>query len=175
MDRDMSIQPRGYNGLQIGLHWIIAALVLFQLLFGESMTIYVDAATRGRQLSPLDQLMDSAHYWAGWSILFLVFIRLGLGMIYGATTHAEPLMPTWMDAASRVAHLAFYALLFAAPVSNLLAVYTWNWMGDIHVLAKPVFILLIGIHLTGALFHHFVPRHATPHKMLASVGDAGEQ
>jgi cytochrome b561 len=37
-----SRQIAGYSGLQIGLHWSIAALVFFQLVFGESMTIVVE-------------------------------------------------------------------------------------------------------------------------------------
>ena len=44
----MPTQPRsGYSSLQIALHWSIAALVLVQLLFGESMTTVVDAAEEG--------------------------------------------------------------------------------------------------------------------------------
>lgn len=161
----MSDRPHGYSGLQIGLHWTIAGLVLFQLLFGESMTIYVDAAERGRPVPQYDQMMGSAHYWVGLSILFLAFIRLGLRMIYGAP-HAEPSTPTWMAAASRVAHVAFYALLFAIPVSGLLAFYTWAWMGDVHSLAKPVLIVMIVIHAAAAFFHHFVLKDATLHNML---------
>ena len=29
----------GYSSIQIALHWSIAALVLFQLIFGESMVV----------------------------------------------------------------------------------------------------------------------------------------
>ncbi len=38
-----------YSTLQIALHWLIAAAVLFQLVFGESMTNVVDAAEEGRR------------------------------------------------------------------------------------------------------------------------------
>ena len=32
----------------------------------------------------------------------------------------------------------------------------WGWMGDVHALAKPLFIALIAAHGGAALFHHFV-------------------
>lgn len=35
---------RGYSTIQIGLHWLIAALVLVQLVIGESMAAFVEAA-----------------------------------------------------------------------------------------------------------------------------------
>jgi cytochrome b561 len=54
----------------------------------------------------------------------------------------------------------------AVPVSGLLALYVWNWMGDIHALAKPVFIVLICIHAGAALFHHFILKDAMLARML---------
>jgi cytochrome b561 len=164
----MDTQPRGYNGVQIGLHWTVATLVLFQLLFGDSMTTYVDATAQGRPLSQFGSIMASAHYWVGFSILLLVFIRLGVRTIYGVP-HVGKSTPAWMATASRATHIAFYILLLAVPVSGLLAFYTWSWMGDVHAYAKPVFIVLIGIHAAAALFHHFILRDATLRNMLAPI------
>ena len=45
----------GYSLLQITLHWIVAALVIFQLFFGESMTAAVDAVAEGGTASSFDQ------------------------------------------------------------------------------------------------------------------------
>lgn len=75
-----------------------------------------------------------------------------------------------MAVASRATHGLFYILLVAAPVSGLLAVYIWNWMGDIHTLAKPLFIGLIGVHPAAALFHHFVFKDTTLRNMLVPAG-----
>ena len=165
----MSGGNRGYSGIQRGLHWTIAVLVVFQLLFGESMTNYVDATSDGRQLSGLEQAMGSAHYWVGLAILFLTFIRLAVRLIYGAP-RIDISTPKWMAIASRATHCLFYILLVAAPASGLLAVYIWNWMGDIHTLAKPLFIGLIGVHAAAALFHHFVFKDTTLRNMLVPAG-----
>ncbi|MDN5927080.1 MAG: cytochrome b/b6 domain-containing protein [Hyphomicrobiales bacterium] len=164
----MNTRSLGYSGVQIGLHWTIAALVVFQLLFGESMTTYVRAAAHGRQLSQIDQTMGSAHYWVGLAILFLTFIRLAIRLIYGAP-RADISTPKWMALASRTTHLLFYFLLIAVPVSGLLAFYTWDWMGDIHAFAKPVFIVVIGVHAIAAIFHHYVLKDSTLRNMLVPI------
>lgn len=165
----MNVGNRGYSGIQIGLHWTIAVLVVFQLLFGESMTNYVDATSAGRQLSGVEQAMGAAHYWVGLGILFLTFIRLAVRLICRAP-RIDASTPKWVALASRATHGLFYVLLIATPVSGLLAVYIWNWMGDIHTLAKPLFITLIGVHAAAALFHHFVFKDATLRNMLMPAG-----
>ena len=161
----MDAHKPGYNILQISLHWVVAALILFQILFGESMTTYVDAAANGSQLSPFDQTMGSAHYWVGLSILMLVFVRLAVRLFVGPP-QVENTIPKWMALASKVSHVLFYLLLVAVPVSGLLAYHVWGWMGDIHALAKPVFIVLISIHAAAALFHQFWLRDRTLRRML---------
>ena len=161
----MAASAPSYSKLQIALHWLIAALVVFQLLFGESMTATVDALADGGQPSPADQTFASLHYWIGLSILVLALFRLGLRATSGAPA-SDPATPRWMRLAAKATHWAFYALLFAAPLTGLLAYYLWDWMGDVHALAKPVFIAFIGIHALAALFHHFVLRDATLRRMI---------
>lgn len=54
-----------YSTLQIGLHWAIAALVMFQIVFGEAMVRFVDAAEEGGAVSATDTVLANAHYWSG--------------------------------------------------------------------------------------------------------------
>ncbi|MER8703253.1 cytochrome b [Mesorhizobium sp. M1273] len=166
----MNSKKSGYSGLQISLHWTVAALVLFQLLFGENMTTYVDAAAAGRRLSTYEQTMGSAHYWVGLAILLLVFVRLAVRLFVGAPK-PQSTMPKWMAFASRATHALFYGFLVAVPVSGLLAFHLWGWMGDIHAWAKPVFIVLICIHASAALFHHFILKDAVLRRMLVPARD----
>ncbi|MDW5317574.1 cytochrome b [Rhizobium sp. PL01] len=147
-------RARGYSGLQITLHWLIAALVAVQLIFGESMTASVDAMAEGGAASPFDQTIASLHYWFGTAILVLVVLRLFVRLTHGAPSSPDGI-PGWMSFASRITHWIFYALLIAVPVTGLLGFYTDGPFGDIHAWAKPVFIGLIALHAGAALFHQF--------------------
>ena len=154
----------GYSALQISLHWVIAALVFFQLVFGESMTTVVDAAEEGTAVSPTDQFLATAHYWVGISILAFVALRLIVRLASGAPKPTGA--ASWMTFAATAAHWAFYLLLVAVPTTGLLAIYVSDEFGDIHALAKPVFIGLIALHAAGALFHQFFLKDGTLRRML---------
>ncbi|MBA1139377.1 cytochrome b [Mesorhizobium neociceri] len=156
----------GYSAYQIALHWITAALVLFQLLFGESMTTVVDAADEGQPVSALDQTLGSAHYWIGLAILALVVVRLIMRLVSGAPKPVEG-GPSWMQIAARLSHGLFYLLLLATPILGLLAFYVGDPWSDIHSLNKPLFIVLISVHALAALFHQFWIRDGTLKRMLA--------
>ncbi|WP_224702314.1 cytochrome b [Devosia aquimaris] len=155
----------GYAPIQIGLHWLMAAMVLFQLIFGESMAEATEAAEEGEALSNGDAILATAHYWVGVAILVLVAARLIVRLRYGAPAplDSNPLMV----AASKVTHGLFYLLLVIVPISGLVAVHLNPEVGEIHELAKPAFILLILVHAGAALFHHFVLRDRTLVRMLA--------
>lgn len=61
-------------------------------------------------------------------------------------------------------HWAFYGLLLAA--TGLLAFHAWDWTGDVHSVAKPALIILIGLHADAARFHHLVLKDDTLRRML---------
>ena len=67
---------------------------------------------------------------------------------------------------AKAVHWAFYALLVIVPVTGLLAVYANPEIGEIHQLAKPIFIVLIAVHAAAAVFHQFVLRDGTLSRML---------
>jgi cytochrome b561 len=161
MDRP---QSAGYSSLQIVLHWLIAALVLFQLVFGESMVAATEAAEEGEAIAGTDAVLATAHYWVGLSVLLLVALRFAVRLRQGAPAPLDekPLLVL----AARATHWLFYALLVVVPVTGLLAVYVNPEVGEIHQLAKPAFIILIVLHAGAALFHHFVLRDATLRRML---------
>jgi len=155
----------GYSGLQIVLHWIIAAFVLFQLVFGESMAEATDAAADGTPIAPADAALASAHYWVGIAILLLVALRLMLRLQRGAP---EPLSSggSALGRVAAIAHWLFYALLVLMPVTGLLAIYVSPELGEVHEIGKPVFILLIAAHVAGALYHQFWLKDGTLRRMV---------
>ena len=161
----MERQAGGYTGVQIGLHWLIAAMVFFQLVFGESMTTVIDAAEEGGSVSAQDQVLGTAHFWVGIAILMLALARFAVRLRAGAPEHAGDANPLLQLAATAM-HWLFYVLLFAVPVLGLLGYYFGDPWGEIHTLAKPAFIVLIVIHAGAALFNQFVLKDGTLARML---------
>ena len=145
---------RGYSTLQIGLHWLIAALVLVQLVFGESMTEFVEAAEEGEPVSALDANLAGVHYYFGIAILALVAVRLALR--FGRGAPPAPEASRALELAGRISHWLFYALLVVMPITGLLGYYyRRSVLAKWHTYAKPVFIGLIALHVAASLYHQF--------------------
>ena len=149
---DRSGSVYGYSIWQIGLHWLIAALVFAQLVFGESMTEFVEGAGEGEPASALDTTLANTHYF-GIAILALVAVRLGLRLRNGAPPPPES--SGAIELAGRISHWLFYVLLVVVPITGLLSYYLGEPFGEVHTLAKPLFIVLIALHVTASLYHQF--------------------
>lgn len=144
---------RGYTIYQISLHWLIAALVFTQLIFGESMTEAIEAAEEGVPASALTDNLASMHYYFGIAILALVAVRLVLRFKNGAPPPPET--SGAIELAGKISHWLFYALLVAVPVTGLLGYYYGDPYGEWHTYAKPVFIGLVALHVAASLYHQF--------------------
>ena len=166
--------PRGYSTTQVALHWVIAALVAFQLLFGESMGAVMEAEERGRSVSALDSQLAAFHYWIGIGVLVLVAIRFGLRTLVGVP-EATDASPRWAVAASNLAHNLFYVLLVSVPVTGLLGYYLKDPWSEIHAISKPAFLGLIAVHVAGALYHQFWLKDRTLTRMLVPTRGVGRE
>jgi cytochrome b561 len=146
----------GYSALQIVLHWVVVALVLFQLVFGEDMADLFDAVRRGETPSPDAAVWGGLHIWIGFAVLAAVLLRLALRV-----RHIPPLEEGNRTIArlAQITHIAFYVLLIAMPITGGLAYYLeLPVMGEIHEIGKPILIALIALHVLAALWHQFVRR-----------------
>lgn len=151
---------RSYTLGQIILHWAIAALVIWQLVFGEEM----EALEHPAGADATDLFLANTHVWAGIAILALVMLRILLRVVHGAPPPDEPNRVTALLA--KAAHLAFYGLLVAMPVTGLLDYYGGLPTGEIHELGKPLFIALIALHVAATLWHQFVRHDGTLRRMV---------
>lgn len=154
MTRDQIGIVRGYTIYQIGLHWLIAALVFAQLIFGESMTAAIEAAEENEAVSALTGNLADIHYYFGVAILALVGVRLALRLKNGAP-QLPPETSGVIELAGKISHWLFYALLIVVPVAGLLGFYYGDPYGEWHTYAKPVFIGLIALHVAASLYHQF--------------------
>src|SRR5690349_8669042 len=98
----------GYSGVQIVLHWLVAALVALQLLFGDSMAATFKSVEGGTVSPSFDQFFAGVHYWVGIAILTLVSARLWLRVHVGAP---PPHLAGWMAWTAKLSHAMFYVIL----------------------------------------------------------------
>ncbi|MDQ2094760.1 cytochrome b [Rhodalgimonas zhirmunskyi] len=145
---------RPYTRAQIMLHWLILALIVVQFVSSDGMS----AAWRqlGRGAEPDLSLLFWVHLVMGSVILGLVVIRIGLRLRHGAPALPEDEPPAlqWI---ARLTHLGLYALMLAMPVSGLVAWYGGvRAAGDAHEVLKALLLVLIGLHIAGALYQQFV-------------------
>jgi cytochrome b561 len=150
--------PRGYTAAQILLHWVIAALVVFQLIFGEDIVPAYRAMRRGTEALPSDLFRADIHIYVGFTILVLAVVRLAIRLIHGAppAPAGESTVQKWIAAAT---HFILYATIFLMPVTGALAWYLGiGAIGEVHELAKPVIIAAVVLHAAGALWQHFVAK-----------------
>lgn len=112
--RSMSIER--YTRTAIVLHWLMALLIVGNLLLAWSVDWLPDGWVR--------PIIDT-HKSLGITALGLVLMRL-----LWRTTHRPPPLPDayagWERAASGVAHIIFYALMFSLPLSGWLHDSAWK-------------------------------------------------
>jgi cytochrome b561 len=162
-----------YSKIAILFHWLIALLIGANILLanlGEDLP----RAARAAYMSP--------HKAIGISILILT-----IGRILWRLTHRPPALPDkvsgWQAKAGQCAHILFYVLMIAMPLTGWLmigangkaapvdffglftidmAVGKNAMLADIgheghEILAAPL-VILIGLHILGALKHQFIDK-----------------
>jgi cytochrome b561 len=157
-------------------HWLTAIAVTIAFVlgpggFGRMMRQGVDPGTH------LDIVWHE-------SLGILVFAMTLLRLLWVALRPVAPklAMSAWMHLASRLAHLALWALLLALPITAVLALGSeghpltllggfridqmpWvaesalaslaDW-GDVHELLGDAIIWLAGLHAAAAIYHHLI-------------------
>lgn len=180
IEPDTSVQtaPARYSTVAMVLHWLIAALLIFEVGLGLRME-----AASGSAKFAIFQL----HKSVGITILLLVALRL-VWRFY----KTPPLVAArgWERVLANAVHALFYLLLFALPISGWIIVSTskivvptllygavpwphfpgleelageartaWNAASEfVHVNLVNLLYLLFALHLAGALKHHFLDR-----------------
>ena len=160
----MAKQSNGYTVLQLSLHWLIVLLVFFQLIFGEDMARYNYVLRAGEDVAPL-MTGYYLHIGVGLVILVLTLFRFGLRLTIGVPASLPG--PALRVRAGEALHYLFYLMLIVTPITGLLAQFVdMRAFGGIHSRSKPIFVLLIVLHVAAALYHHFVLKDSTLRRMM---------
>jgi cytochrome b561 len=172
--------PRGdrYSRGAIAFHWVIAALVLFNLWLG----LFHERLPRDWQVMPV-------HKSVGITVLVLT-----LGRIAWRLAHKPPHFPETMSrlekAAAKAVHFLLYTLLLVMPLTGWLMSsdparprpVRWFFLFDlpvlpatspvadgahqVHVLLGWTMAALVLLHIAAALRHHFLLRDRVLARML---------
>lgn len=177
-------EPRNrYSTVSLVLHWLIAALVVTQVV--------LISAHEATESSGSREFLNM-HKSVGLSILVLTLARLGWRIANPAIPLPDT-TPRWQKLVARGTHVLFYVFLIAMPLVGWAAssaagrdivwfgLFEWpllpigggremagNLM-DLHELAAKALYVLIFLHVVGALKHHFVDRDNVLHRMLPFI------
>lgn len=156
--------PQNYSNLQVALHWVIATLIVFQLVVNEPM----QDAFRDRLDGQASESMAGAllHAGIGLTILALAIVRAFVRYRVGVPAAAEdvPGVFVWLGHST---HFLLYGFLFFMPISGAIAWFGGVEMsGVLHELGRLILVPAILFHVAGALVEHFVFRSESLRRML---------
>ncbi|MFZ1680799.1 MAG: cytochrome b/b6 domain-containing protein [Rhizobiaceae bacterium] len=145
---------QGYSRTQIILHWVVFVLVALQFIGHEAM-IRVYRPEEGVPLAGSDPLMAQLHVIGGAAIFLFAAWRIYLKVTRGAPELPEK-EPAALKLVANGTHIVLYLLVLGMPISGAAA-----WFGQIelaaagHSFARIVLLLLVLLHVVGALAQHF--------------------
>ena len=158
--------PTSYSIPQKALHWLMALLILFNLIFSDAMEEVTEAYERGEVPSPEDLTFANTHAYVGIAVLCLGLVRLAIRLTRGAPA-APAEEPPILRLASKLAHGTLYALFVLIPLSGIGAYYFGNeTAGFLHAgPLKALMWLLIAVHILALLVHQFYWKTAVASRM----------
>jgi cytochrome b561 len=182
-----------YGNVAMTLHWLIAALVLVNLILGPIMTDLPRA-------DPNRFMLYQLHKSVGLTVLTLSFVRLGWRLI-----NPIPPLPRGMSPLLRfgahASHFALYFLIIAIPLAGwsmvsssslglptlYFGLFSWPniWFlaelpastkssnlelfKDTHALLAYVALGLASLHVLAALYHQFIRRDDVLRRMVPGM------
>ena len=169
--------PR-YTGVAIALHWLLALMIIGAFGMGVYMT--------DLPVSPSRLKLYNWRKWAGVTILALSAMRLIRRL--GHKPPADVPMPAWQATAAHATHGLLYLLFFAVPLIgwaySSAAGYPIVWFGVLqlpdfvpvdkalaetlkpwHGRAAFAMLLLVLVHVAGAIKHQLVDRDGLINRM----------
>jgi cytochrome b561 len=183
MLQDRNARQPGYGPIAKSLHWLIVVLLIAQFSVAWTMP------NIGRGTKPEDLI--AVHLSLGTFILVVVLIRLAWRL-----THPVPLLaddvPWWQHRAAQALHALLYLVLVLLPLQGWANANARGWdvaifgvtlpkimatqsrlgmqLGDIHQTTGIVLLVLVGLHVLAALYHHVVRRDRVLLRMLPEKG-----
>lgn len=173
---------QSYGWLARLLHWVTALLIIGLVAVGTYMTDLPDGDSKWN--------LYGLHKEFGVLALVLVTLRFGWKLSNIAPVLPSS-MPGWQILASKATHHFLYLLMFVSPVTgvvmsiygghdiSIFGIATIQNVGKISSISAPshwlhvslgsVWIALIIMHASAALYHHFIQKDNILKRMLFSM------
>lgn len=159
----MAKRISGYSGLQIGLHWLIAILVIAAYFTSEGMGDALEARVAAGRTG-IDG--NTIHVWLGGSVFALTILRIIVRRIKGAPPSPEG-TSTFMELAAKWGHRLIYALLILVPMGGAVTWYGGvEAAGDGHEIFGNLFMIVVLGHALIAIAHAILWRDGTLKRMI---------
>ena len=152
----MRSTPVSFSLSQRVLHWVVALLVFFNLIFADGMEHWAHLFFTGEPVPPDAVASANIHAYAGIAILVLALVRIALRVIHGVPAESEAEPPVFRMLA-RVAHWSFYLLFIAMPLAGMAGYYLGNGAAAVvhGGLMKVLMWALIIVHVGAVAVHQF--------------------
>jgi cytochrome b561 len=181
--------PKRYTRVAVVLHWLIAVLILANVVAGLSVDSLPDAWVR--------PVIDT-HKSVGLTVLGLIVLRI-LWRIGHAPPPLPVVYPRWERLAAHVVHAVLYLVILALPITGWMHDSAWKaaaanplrWFnvftvpriaaierldpvtkesmhglfGDFHTWAGYALYALLALHIVAALKHQFIDKQAEIQRM----------
>jgi cytochrome b561 len=158
------------------IHWLMAILIICLTIIGFNLK---DIGL---------PLVYKAHKTIGFFILLLVLLRI-LWRFNNIVPKANETLPKWMQIAAKATHLSLYILMILVPLSAFIAsnaaqypvsflfLFDMPLLFDqknielaksamqIHKLLAFILAWFIALHVSAALYHHFIVKDNTLKRM----------
>ncbi|QYU66362.1 cytochrome b/b6 domain-containing protein [Leptolyngbya sp. 15MV] len=167
-----------YSTVAMTFHWVIAVAVIVNWRIVEAAEHAAPA--------------EAGALMANHKALGITILVLSIGRLLWRFTHPAPPLPGagWERALARTVHVVFYVLLIGLPLGGWLAGSFarrgFEWFGlfdwpllpvpesremagtiiEMHALGGQVLLLLVVLHIAGALKHTFIDRIGGLSRML---------
>lgn len=168
-----------YGTISKTLHWLVLVIVITLLAIAAQST----ELPRGEEKLQLILL----HASFGLLLLFVLSARL-IWRWLNVTPTKMPHIPVWQHVVSRTVHYGLYLMLFVQIFNGMARFATAGYkvpffglfevglpmqkdealnelIGDLHGIFPIVILVLVGIHILAALYHHFWLKDDTLRRM----------
>ena len=192
MDSMAGLAPKGtdaahpagqYGAIAKLFHWVTLGLMLVALPLGFVIQHVKDDSKMG---------FYALHESVGLTILFVALARLAWRWLSPPPSQPHD-MPKMLRTASTAVHHALYGLLILQPVLGFMATNAWGFpmrgataylgfiefpkfmeaweslakiLSLLHSIGGWLLVVLIALHVGGALFHHAIRRDGTLMRMI---------